>query len=68
MIQSPCLDCDKKGCGKYHDECEAYKMFREQQLKEYENRRKIKGLKSIINKYAPRSGKPQNSPIKCHKK
>ena len=23
----PCKDCDKKGCGVYHDECQPYQEF-----------------------------------------
>lgn len=25
---SPCGTCEKKGCGAYHDKCEAYKAWR----------------------------------------
>lgn len=24
---APCKDCDKKGCGSYHDKCETYQRF-----------------------------------------
>lgn len=36
----PCKDCPKKGCGAYHAECEAYKAFRAEKEKEYEERLK----------------------------
>ena len=36
----PCKDCKKKGCGAYHAECEAYKAFRADKEKEYEERLK----------------------------
>ena len=36
----PCKDYEKKGCGAYHEECEAYKAFRAEKLKEYEERLK----------------------------
>lgn len=36
----PCKDCEKKGCGAYHEECEAYQAFRAEKLKEYEERLK----------------------------
>jgi hypothetical protein len=26
---NPCKDCERKGCGAYHDECEQYKSFKE---------------------------------------
>lgn len=36
----PCGDCEKKGCGAYHAECEAYQAFRAEKEKEYEERLK----------------------------
>lgn len=27
----PCKNCPKKGCGAYHDVCEAYQAFRQKQ-------------------------------------
>lgn len=24
----PCKDCERKGCGEYHSQCEAYKNFK----------------------------------------
>ena len=26
-ILPPCKECDRKGCGAYHDQCEAYQEF-----------------------------------------
>lgn len=40
MINCPCKDCPKKGCGAYHDICEKYQAFRAEKLKEYEERLK----------------------------
>ena len=40
MINCPCINCEKKGCGVYHEECEAYKAFRAEKEKEYEERLK----------------------------
>ena len=28
--KSPCLTCDRKGCGAYHDECEKYLDYSEE--------------------------------------
>ena len=36
----PCKNCEKKGCGAYHDICEKYQAFREEKEKEYEERLK----------------------------
>ena len=27
--QSPCIDCEKKGCGSYHDICEKYRAYKD---------------------------------------
>ena len=27
MNDSPCKHCERKGCGKYHDQCKRYKDF-----------------------------------------
>ena len=27
----PCKNCPKKGCGAYHDVCEAYRAFKQEQ-------------------------------------
>ena len=43
----PCKDCPKKGCGAYHAECEAYKAFRAEKEKEYEERLKKYNYKDI---------------------
>jgi len=26
-MSNPCKDCEKKGCGVFHDECAAYQLF-----------------------------------------
>ena len=36
----PCKDCEKKGCGAYHELCEKYQAFRAERLKVYEERLK----------------------------
>ena len=28
-MNSPCIDCEKKGCGSYHDECPEYNEYKE---------------------------------------
>ena len=27
MKKAPCVDCERKGCGSYHDKCELYLAF-----------------------------------------
>lgn len=26
-MKAPCLSCEKRGCGSYHDECQKYQEF-----------------------------------------
>ena len=46
MINCPCINCEKKGCGAYHDKCEKYQAFKRdsaaeaKKRKEYEERLK----------------------------
>lgn len=43
----PCKNCPKKGCGAYHDVCEAYQAFRQKRAtskSEDEIRRKSRTL------------------------
>ena len=27
-LTAPCVNCDKKGCGSYHDKCPEYQQFK----------------------------------------
>lgn len=29
----PCIDCERKGCGAYHDECKSYNNYKENKIK-----------------------------------
>lgn len=63
-MKPPCGSCEKKGCGKHHDECEAYSKFRE----ETERIKKIKGEEgnnSKVNRNKKRIS--DNSPLKGRK-
>lgn len=45
MVNStPCRDCDRRGCGAYHDECPAYQEF----LKWNEKRREEKNKRAEV--------------------
>lgn len=39
----PCMGCERRGCGAYHDVCEKYIEYRKLKQKEYTNR--IENLK-----------------------
>lgn len=43
MITSPCKDCEKCGCGRYHDDCVAYQDYLS--VKEIAKERKLKADK-----------------------
>ena len=40
MLKNPCKYCENKGCGVYHDECEAYQKFRDYRSKISDERAK----------------------------
>lgn len=54
-ILSPCKECERSGCGAYHDECPDFAIFREKveqyrdAKEEYRQRRKHP-VKAIPNK------------------
>lgn len=48
MRRSPCLNCEKCGCGAYHDKCELYQEFKKELEKEYDQRKFAKDQKNII--------------------
>lgn len=39
-LTAPCIDCDKKGCGSYHDKCPEYQQFKQEKEKELTERLK----------------------------
>lgn len=40
----PCKDCERKGCGSYHDICEDYQKFLEQQGRARKQKSNIREL------------------------
>ena len=38
--KAPCINCDNKGCGSFHDKCEKYLEFRRKREKELEDEKK----------------------------
>lgn len=39
MINCPCINCEKKGCGAYHDKCEKFLAFKRESAVEAEKRK-----------------------------
>ena len=65
---NPCKDCERKGCGVYHDVCEKHKKWRKQEAK-------IKKIKQDISKTYPTAKTPVHfntkgkvTPLKDYKK
>ena len=47
MINCPCVNCEKKGCGAYHDECEKFLAFKRESAVEAEKRKEFYATKRI---------------------
>lgn len=62
-MKPPCVDCEKRGRGAYHEQCKAYLEFREERI--LISRERKKNVSATPNrKWRTR----EHSPIKCHMK
>ena len=50
-VNSPCKDCENKGCGSYHDKCEKYAGYKEQLDRDREEEDKHKSLRNYRKKF-----------------
>lgn len=50
MTKAPCVNCERKGCGAYHDQCELYLQFRAEQQAISEKKIKAKEERSFVYK------------------
>lgn len=41
MINCPCINCEKKGCGAYHDKCEKFLAFKRDSAAEAAKRKEF---------------------------
>lgn len=58
----PCKNCDRKGCGSYHDICEQYQSFRKER-----NERSLEKIREEMNRKPKRKWRyGENSPLKTH--
>ena len=48
MKKAPCVDCENKGCGAYHDKCELYLAFRDEQRQLQEKKLKARGEREFV--------------------
>ena len=63
-MRAPCLKCENAGCGSYHDECELYKAFKEEQADIESKKMAFRGENVPRRPYR----KHKITPTKCHKK
>lgn len=57
MTRCPCVDCQNKGCGSYHDKCEPYKEFKAEVEKTSLNKLKYNEINAPIGKVRPRKSR-----------
>lgn len=62
-MNPPCIKCEKRGCGAYHEQCEVYQKFRKERIL-ISRERKKSGAATPSGKWRT----CEHSPIKCHMK
>lgn len=69
-MQPPCANCERKGCGSYHDECKKYKEFvkHRESEKAFNKRRKVGGRLQYLSSSQWYNRSPKNGVLKDHKK
>lgn len=45
----PCKDCERKGCGSYHDICPMYQEFKKEKNEDYKERLKKSQKRQDLN-------------------
>ena len=48
MKTAPCKDCERKGCGPYHDKCEVYQAWKKDLDERNESKRMQRIAESIL--------------------
>ena len=66
---APCVDCERKGCGAYHDQCEKFKQYKEE-VKAYRKHVDADPYKGddVAGRRQRRYKPLPNSAIKTHKR
>lgn len=67
LSSAPCVTCERKGCGSYHDECEEYQAFREYRRRISDNRQVSEKLTSYKNEAMDRMKKTNRNTAKIFK-
>ena len=53
-MRCPCIECEKQGCGAFHDKCELYKQYAEERVLDRKDIKKK--FEFTRNKKKPRKG------------
>ena len=61
MKTAPCVNCERKGCGSYHDQCPLYLEFKKKKEKEYNKRKEAKDERDWIRKSVDRNKKRRHN-------
>lgn len=48
MVVCPCIKCENKGCGSYHDKCELYLEYKKDRERIYNERRVNRDFQDIV--------------------
>lgn len=64
MVVAPCKDCERKGCGEYHSQCEKYHEFQREIQRVSRMRKEATGYRPTYAK----AKVPDFSPLKGHRK
>lgn len=69
-MKAPCANCERKGCGSYHDECEKYQDYLKKfkAIKSYNADKTAKRKTYLLTDEQFRGRKPRRGPFKSHKK
>lgn len=50
-MKCPCINCENKGCGSYHDKCEPFQEYKKEIARTNQNKKEYKDRNAIIGKY-----------------
>lgn len=62
--ESPCIDCEMKGCGAYHDICEKYKAYKDMIARNRKAMRQDRATREYIKQTTFKSRANENSPFR----
>lgn len=48
-MKAPCVDCERKGCGKFHSQCEKYQEYWQECQKTRDEKLKRQNFNAILH-------------------